>query len=57
MANALKLPFCKYLSKNLITSNPTIKLAITPIINGISNTNSENFSTVAANTIGVDNKN
>ena len=56
IANALKLPFCKYFSKNFITSNPTIKLDTTPTINGKLNTKSLNFKTVAANTIGVDNK-
>ena len=46
-----------YFSRNLITTNPTRKLAKTPIINGMLNTKSLNFNTVAANTIGVDNKN
>ena len=57
IANTLKLPFCIYFNKNLITNVPTIKLANTPIINGKLNTKSLNFKTVAANTIGVDNKN
>ena len=46
-----------YFNKNFITSKPTKKLANTPIINGTLNTKSLNFSTVAAKTIGVDNKN
>ena len=31
MAKPLKLPFCRYCSKNLITKIPTIKLASTPM--------------------------
>ena len=46
-----------YFNKKFITSKPTKKLANTPIINGTLNTKSLNFSTVAAKTIGVDNKN
>ena len=53
----MKLPFCKYFNKNLITNKPTIKLANTPIINGKLNIKSLNFKTVAANTIGVHNIN
>ena len=46
----------RYFKKNFITSSPTKKLVITPKKNGTLNTKSLNFSTVAANTIGVDNK-
>ena len=46
-----------YFNKNFINSKPTKKLDNTPIINGTLNTKSLNFSTVAAKTIGVDNKN
>lgn len=52
----MKLPFFKYCNRNFITNNPTKKLDITPITNGKLNTKSLNFNTVAANTIGVDNK-
>lgn len=57
IANTLKLPFCKYFNKNLITTNPTKKLDSTPTIKGIPNTKSLNLYNVAPNTIGVDNRN
>lgn len=57
IANTLKLPFCKYLSKNLITNIPTIKLASTPTKNGTPNTKSFILTSAAAATTGVDNKN
>ena len=43
-------------NKNLITNIPTKKLVNTPIKNGMLNTKSLNFKTVAANTIGVESK-
>lgn len=55
IANPLKLPFFRYCNKNLITTMPTRKLANTPTKNGMLNTKSLNFSTVAARTIGADN--
>ena len=55
MAKTLKLFFCKYCNKNLITIIPTIKLASTPNINGKLNTKSFILKIVAANTIGADN--
>ena len=57
IAKTLKLPFFKYSNKNFITKTPTIKLANTPIKNGIPNTKSLNLYSVAPNTIGVYNKN
>ena len=44
----MKLPFCKYFSKNFITIIPTIKLAKIPKKNGTLNTKSFNLNNAAA---------
>ena len=54
IANPLKLPFCKYFSKNFITKIPTMKLENTPTKNGTLNTKSFILNIVAAKTIGAD---
>lgn len=56
MANILKLPFCKYFNKNLMTTSPTAKLTKIPKKKAKLHSKCLNSYKAAASTIGVDNR-